>query len=198
MAVTLIIRLATYKFTKKSAMQSENLKIAKPELDKVEKKYANKKDQESIMKKQQDTMLIYKKYNINPLSGCLFALMQIPLFFAFYEALQRLPLIYEETFLGLNLGVTPSVGIGNGNFIYLLLVVITVSASYYSFKLNSGANMSPEMASQMKIMRYVLLVSIGLASFNFASGLAIYWITNNSFTIIQNLLVKRRKEKDVK
>lgn len=79
-----------YPITKKSAMQSENLKKAQNDLQKLEKKYAGKQDQESMMQKSQEMMLIYKKYNINPMSGCIFALIQIPLFFAFYEAMNRI------------------------------------------------------------------------------------------------------------
>ena len=91
-----------YPLTRKSAMQSENLKLAQPELDKLEKKYKNRQDQESMMQKSQEMLLIYKKYQINPMAGCLYAFIQLPLFLAFYEALNRLPLIFEGTFLGLH------------------------------------------------------------------------------------------------
>lgn len=94
--LTLLIRLILYPVTKKTAMQSEVMKEAKPELDKLELKYRGKNDQESMMKKSQEMMMIYKKYNISPLSGCLFAFIQIPLFFAFYESLNRLPVLFER------------------------------------------------------------------------------------------------------
>jgi YidC/Oxa1 family membrane protein insertase len=51
-----------------------------------------------MMQKSQETMLVYKKYSINPISGCLFAVIQIPLFFAFYESLNRLQLFLKELF----------------------------------------------------------------------------------------------------
>ena len=105
--LTLAIRGILYPITKKTAMQSENMKKAKPKLDKLEQKYKGKTDQESMMQKSQEMMLIYKENNINPLSGCLFSLIQIPLFFAFYEALNRLPVIFEENFLGFQLGTSP-------------------------------------------------------------------------------------------
>ena len=120
--VTLLIRLVVYPLTNKAALQSELIKKAQPELDKLEKKYANKNDQESLMRKSQEMTLIYKKYNINPLSGCLFAFIQLPLFFAFLEAINRLPIIFEETFLGMQMGTTPWNGLLNQhNFVYLLL-----------------------------------------------------------------------------
>ena len=96
---TILIRLIVFPFTKKSALQSENLKKAKPELDKLEKKYAGKNDQQAMMAKSQEMMMIYKKYEISPLSGCLFAFIQIPLFFAFLEAINRIPFLFEGNFL---------------------------------------------------------------------------------------------------
>ena len=70
--------MVTLRLTKKTAMQSENMKLAQPELTKLEKKYKNRNDQESLMMKNQEMLGIYKKYNINPMSGCLFAFIQIP------------------------------------------------------------------------------------------------------------------------
>ena len=93
--------------TKKTAMQSENLKKAQSDIDRINKKYENKQDQQSQMQKSQELMLIYKKYDINPLSNCLFAFIQIPLLFAFIEAINRTPAIFEGKFLGLHLGITP-------------------------------------------------------------------------------------------
>lgn len=190
---TLLIRGIVWPFTKKTAMQSENLKLAKPELDKLEKKYANKQDQESMMMKSQEMMMIYKKYNINPLSGCLFSFIQIPLFFAFYEAISRIPVIFEETFLGFQLGTSPLIAVTKGHYHYLIFIVLIAAATYYSFKLNSGASMSKEQEKQMKSMSKVMVVVMTFTSFSISSGIAIYWVTSNVFTIIQNLLVKRMK-----
>lgn len=190
---TILIRLVMYPFTKKQAMQSENLKLARPELDKLEKKYNNRTDQESMMQKSQEMMLIYKKYNINPLSGCLFSFIQIPLFFAFLEAINRIPVIFEETFLGLfQLGTSPAVAVfSQGKIYYAIFIVIIAAATYYSFKLNSGAAMSREQEAQMKSMTNMMVIFMTIAAFSISTGIAIYWTISNLFTIVQNLLVKR-------
>lgn len=192
---TLLIRAIAWPFTKKQAMQSENLKEAKPELDKLEKKYANKQDQESMMMKSQEMMAIYKKHNINPTSGCLFSFIQIPLFFAFYEAISRIPVIFEETFLGFQLGTSPLIAVTKGEYHYLIFIVLIAAATYFSFKLNSGASMSKEQEQQSKTMSKVMIVMMTFTSFSISSGIAIYWITSNVFTIFQNLLVKKIKKK---
>ena len=193
--LTILIRLILYPVTKKAAMQSENLKKAKPELDNLEKKYTNKNSQDEMMRKSQEMLIIYKKYNINPMSGCLFSLIQIPLFFAFFEAMNRLPAIFEENFLGLQLGTSPSIGIQNGQYYYVILIVLVSLVTYFSFKLNSGASMNPESEKQMKMMSNFSIILIGIASITMSAGIELYWIANSLFTVIQNLLVKRGKQK---
>lgn len=192
---TLIIRGVVYPFTKKAAMQSEMLKQAKPELDKLEKKYKDKTDQESMMKKSQEMLMIYKKYNINPMSGCLFSLIQLPLFFAFYEAISRIPALFEENFLGFQLGTSPAVAVfSQGKYYYLIFIVLIFFATYFSFKLNSGASMSKEQEKSMKTMSNFMVVFMTFVSFSISSGIAIYWITSNVFTIVQNLIVKKERK----
>ena len=96
MLLGIILRLILLPMSKKTMAMNENMKKAKPELDKLEKKYRNKTDQQSMMMKSQEMMLIYKKYNISPVSSCLIAFIQLPILFAFLEAIQRVPVIFEE------------------------------------------------------------------------------------------------------
>lgn len=189
---TLIIRLIAYPITNKTAVQSENMKKAKPELDKLEKKYADKLDRESQMQKAQELMIIYKKYNISPASGCLLAFIQLPLFFAFLEAINRVPAIFEKKFLSLQMGTNPSVGIANGNYYYIILIILIIGTTYFSFK-NTLKDQSTQVASQMKFTIYFMLFFIAIASITLPTAIAIYWITSSLFTIVQNEIVKRKK-----
>ena len=186
--VSLLIRLVAFPITQKTAVQSEMMKNAKPELDKLEQKYKDKNDQESLMKKNQEMMAIYKKYKINPVSGCLFSLIQLPLFIGFLEAINRVPAIFEEKLLFFQLGTTPKTAIFSGQIVYILLILIVAVTTYYSFKLNAVAMNSNE---QSKTMTRVMVIMITVMGFVMTSALNIYWITTNLFTIAQNLLVKR-------
>lgn len=190
--ITLLIRLVLFPITRKTAMQSENMKKIQPQMQKLEKKYKGKEnDQQAMMMKSQEMMALYKQYNINPFSSCLFSFIQIPLFFAFFEALNRLPIIFEGNLGPFTLGMTPGVALGNGNYFYIIIVVLVILSTFFSFKLNTTASMSEEQASQMKTMMNVMIVMIAVSSFTVATSIALYWITNSTFTIIQNLLVKR-------
>ena len=190
--VSLAIRLVAFPVTRKTAMQSELIKKAQPELNKIQKKYQGKEDQESIMKQNQEILMVYKKYNINPMAGCLFSMLQLPLFIAFFEAVQRTPALFEDKFLGLQLGTTPVAGITTATFYaYIILMVIIALSTFFSFKMNSTGNMQDPSMKMMPIMMSGMIIVTALFM---PSGLGIYWATSNMFTIVQNILVKRSKE----
>ena len=190
--VSLAIRLIAFPITRKTALQSELMKKAQPEIERIQKKYKDKQDQESMMKQNQELLAVYQRYNINPMSGCLFSMLQLPLFIAFFEAIQRTPAIFEDVFLGLQLGTTPAVGITSATFyMYAILVILIGTTTYLSFKMNSTGNMQDP---SMKMMPYMMTGMIIFTSLFMPSALGIYWITTNVFTIIQNILVKRSKE----
>ncbi len=209
--VTLLIRLILFPFTKKSVMQSENMKKAQKDLNKLEKKYKGQEnDREAQMRKGQEMMAIYKKYDINPAGGCLFAFIQLPLFFAFLESLNRLPIVFEGEFLGLNLGMSPFVKIfgnsfsfdklfasfGNGSFVYLILPILVCLSTYFSFKSNSTASGNDEQQQQMKTMMNVMLVFIVFTSFTMPTSIILYWVTGSIFTIAQTELIRRLKKNE--
>lgn len=208
--VTLLIRLLIFPISQKSAMQSENMKLASGDIQKLQKKYQGKTSQEDQMKQAQEMMAIYKKYGINPMSGCLFAFIQMPLFFAFLESLYRIPAVFEGKFLMFNLGTSPFNALfgtsfswnhflssfGSGQWVYILLPIIVGLATYFSFKMNSGLNTggNADQARQMKMMMNVMLVFIIFASFTMSVSIIIYWIVGSLFTIVQSYIIRRKKD----
>lgn len=187
----LLIRLVLYPLTRKTAMQSELIKKASPELEKLEKKYKDKTSTEDQQRKAQEMMLIYQKYQINPISGCLLSFLQIPLVMAYNEAINRTPIIFEGNFLSLNLGTTPWTAITHGKYIYIILIVLIFLTTLVSFK--KTLKDQSAQAQNMKFSLYFMLAIITYASFTMSSALGIYWVTSSLFTIIQNLLVERKK-----
>ncbi len=196
--VTLLLRFLIFPVTAKTAQQSENMKSAKPDLEELEKKYKNKNDKDEMMKKGQEQLQIYKKHNIKPLAGCMFAVIQIPLFFAFFQAINRVPVLFEENFLGIFvLKTTPLQAISAGELHYLIFVALIIVSTHYSFKLNKASTGVGEQAQQMeKIMKF-MIVFISFISFSLSVGIALYWIFNSTFTILQNLIIKKRRERKV-
>lgn len=195
---SILIRLIVYPLTKKSTMQTEQMKKIQPELDRLEKKYAGKdqNDREVMMMKSQEMMAIYKKNNFNPIAGCLPALLQLPLFIAFLDAINKVPAIFEEKFLLFHLGTTPMVGIKAGNWFYLILTVLVAVSTYFSMNkasqsaASSNAN-GVDMAKQTKMMMNMFTIMIIVMSVFMSSALNIYWVVSNCCTLLQNYLVKR-------
>ncbi len=186
---SILFRLSIFPLSQKAAKQSEAINKAKPDLDKIEKKYKDKKDNDSMMKKSQEMAMVYKKYNINPISGCLTTFIQLPLFIAFLEAINRVPAIFEEKFILFQLGTTPMVGLRGGSYYYIILTILVAVSTYYSiFK-------SPMVQGneQAKTMNKVMIVMIVTMSIFMSSALNIYWIVTNLFMVVQNLLMKKKK-----
>ena len=198
MILGLLIRVILFPLSRKSTMQSENMKKAQPELNNIEKKYESliknapgDKVSELNMAKSQETMMIYKKYGINPVSGCLVALIQLPIFFAFLEAINRVPAIFEDTLMGMRLGMTPFKGIASGQFyLYIILLVLIIASTYFSMK-GSMSQGSGEVAKQMAFMSKAMMIVIAVASLNLPTAIALYWIVTNAFQIVQTLVTKK-------
>ena len=188
---SILIRLVVFPLTRKMAMQSELLKEAQKDMKRIEKKYENKTDQASMMKKSQEMSMVYKKHGINPMTSCLASFIQIPLFFAFFEAINRTPAIFEEKFLFLQLGTTPMIAIQKGNILYLVLVLLIGATTYLSFKMNTQDTAATQNMKNMPVMMTIMIVFMGLFM---PAALGVYWITTNLFTICQNILVKRSKK----
>lgn len=193
MIIGLIIRIIMLPISAKTAKQQENMKKIQPEMSRIEKKYENKTDQESMMKKSQETLALYQKYNINPMSSCLVSFIQLPLFFAFLEAINRVPAIFENYFWKFQLGTTPLIGIKDGNYYYVILIILILVFTALSFK-QSMASMSSssEQVKQTKYMLIFMTVFIGIASFQLPSAIALYWVVTNAFNVIQMNLMKKR------
>ncbi|MEG2726958.1 MAG: YidC/Oxa1 family membrane protein insertase [Bacilli bacterium] len=199
MIIGFLMRLLMYPLTKKSTSMNDNMQKIQPEMKALEKKYKNRDDKESQMLKSQEMMQIYKKNNVSPVSGCLFSFLQIPIFFAFYESIQRVPVFFEETLWKFHLGTTPYEGMfKEGNYWYIIIIVLIIAATYFSFQNMNTAAIDDAQAKQMKMMNKFMIIFISFVSFTLPTALALYWIVSNLFTVIQNLVIKKSSHKKPK
>ena len=190
--ITVILRFILFPFTKKMALQSEMMKQASPELERIRKKYEGKTDEASLMRQNQELIMVYKKYNFNPLSSCLVSFIQLPLFLAFFEAINRVPAIFEDKFIGLQLGTTPLVGFGTSTFyVYIILIVLIGATTIYTFKMSGATSQDPSM----KMMPVMMSVMIIFTALFMPSALGIYWVTQNLFMIVQNTITAKGAKK---
>jgi YidC/Oxa1 family membrane protein insertase len=196
--VGLLIRLILLPFSYKTHKQSKNMQKVQSEMQKIEYKYRGRDDKDSMMMKSQEMMELYKKHNVNPMSGCLIAFLQLPIFFAFLQAINRVPAIFEDKLFGFNLGMTPYIGLSKGNYLYLLLIILIAVSTYFSFKYSMKStgtmNNSKDSKDQMTMMTNIMVVLIVITSFSLSTALSLYWITTYAFIAVQTYVFKRLTE----
>lgn len=199
--IGLAIRLILMPISRKTMRQSSNMKKAQPEIARIEKKYAGKTDNESMLAKSQEMMLVYKKYNISPFGSCLLAFIQLPLFFAFLQAINRTPAIFEDTFLGLTLGQTPMKGLFEYHqWAYIIIITLIILTTYLSFRnsMSTTQTGNQDMERQMQFIFKFMIIMISVASLYLSTAIALYWIATNGFVVLQNFIFKKIDEREEK
>ena len=122
--------------------------------------------------------------------------MQIPLFFAFLDAINEVPAIFEGNLFGMHLGMTPWKGLAEGQYIYIVLIFLIVATTYISFKNSMKTSQNNEMMKQMNAMFMFMIISISIASFSLPTAIAFYWIVTNGFAVIQNNVIRKVLEQE--
>lgn len=199
--MTLVFRIAMIPLYKKQIQSQAEMAVIQPELKVIQNKYKGKKDQDSKIKQNQETQALYKRHKINPLAGCLPMLIQMPLLFAFYDAIQNL-LMYGDAALPLYGDSAASLssiflGIDMSKPSIIVAVLAAVSTYYSTHVATLGAPKpvkdpskpsGPDMMTSMKIVMPIMILMMGL---QFPAALAVYWLTGNIVTIVQTLVLKR-------
>jgi YidC/Oxa1 family membrane protein insertase len=102
-AVTIFIKLITLTFTIKSTVATQKMQVLQPELNKIQKKYEGKKDDQSRMAMGQEMQALYTKHNVNPLGTILVTFIQLPIILAMWQAVQRSESVLNGTLFGASL-----------------------------------------------------------------------------------------------
>lgn len=181
--LTIVIKAILAPLTVKQIKSMRGMQALQPKIKELQKKYKN-----DPKKLQEEMGRLYKELGINPLSGCLPLLVQMPFLIAIFYALRDFP--YEagyEAFLWLpNLSVP--------DHLYILPVLSALSTYVMSKQSGSAAGGA---AGQQKIMQIFMPLFIGYISLNFASGLVIYWVVSNIFQMIQQFFIYRNDNKEI-
>lgn len=172
--LTILIKIIFYPLTKHSLSSMNDMKKVQPQMAIIKEKY--KDDKQRMNKEMMD---LYKRHKINPLSGCLPMLLQIPVFIGLYEAL----------YVAIELRHAP---------FFLWITDLSAKDPFYISPLLMGGTMflqqkmSPTSMdpTQSKMMMFMPLI-FTIMFLNFPSGLVIYWLVNNVLTIGQQYLIRR-------
>ena len=177
--LTIAIKAVLAPLTAKQVKSMKGMQKLQPKMKEIQQKYKN-----DPQKAQQEIAKMYKEMGVNPLSGCLPLLVQMPFLISIFYALQNYP--YDpayESFLWL-----PSLGAADHLYI---LPVLSALSTYVMSRQTATDN-----SGQQKIMQIVMPLFIGYISLNFPSGLVIYWVVSNLFQLVQQFFIYRNDNKE--
>jgi len=175
--VTILVRFLVLPLMITQIKSTKAMQQLQPEIKAIRDKY-----KDNSQKIQEETMKLFQKHNVNPLSGCLPLLIQMPILIAFYHAIMRNPHIADSSFLWLQLGEKDP--------FYILPVLAAVTTYLQTKMMSAGTSTTPQAAQQQKLMTIMMPAMILFFSIQFASALALYWVVGNIFTIVQTKMVK--------
>ena len=189
--LTLCVRMAMFPLGRKQAMSAKKMQDLQPWLKELQEKY--KDDKETLTK---ETWALYKRHGVNPVGGCLPALIQLPIFVGLWQALNNSVHLRHASFLYIeNLAAPdmlwrfPTTVPLLGDYLNVLPFVV-VALMLVQTKLFSPPATTPEAEAQQKMMKY-MMVFMAFMFYKVPSGLGIYFITSSLWQISERLLLPK-------
>ena len=185
--VTILIKLLFWPIAQKGLKSMKNMQKIQPKMAKLKEKYKNDKT-----RLNEEMMILYKTYKVNPVGGCLPMVLQIPVFFALYKVLlQAIELRHAPFMLWItDLSAPDRLMIGL-DIPYLGGIPVLTLLMGASMFLQQRMTPTPVDATQAKIMMF-LPVIFTFMFLNFASGLVLYWFINNLLSIVQQHIINKQ------
>lgn len=189
--LTVIIKIITYPLTMKSLTSSRRMQEVQPIMKEVQAKYKDNPE-----KLNQEMMEVYRRYKVNPVSGCLPLIIQIPIFYAFFNTLRNAvdlkgaPFFLWVTDLSkpdalFDLGFTiPFINASSFNLLPLVMTAV------WAVQMITGQPTGAVKSEQQKLMMLMPIV-FGFLLYNMPSGLVIYWTVNTLLTLVQQIVMNR-------
>ena len=200
--MTIVVRILMSPAVYKSYLSSARMKVLRPEMKAINEKLPGK---ENAMKRQQETMALQRKAGVSPLSGCIPALVQMPIFFALFKFFPTNIELRQKSFLWVNdlssYDVVTQLPFDipmYGNHISLFPILASIAIFFY-MKMNQSQQMNmqapaqegmPDMQKMMKYMIYLSPVFMLIFFNNYASSLSLYYFISNLLTIAIMLVIK--------
>jgi len=192
--LSIFLNIILFPLTLKSFQSMQKMQALHPQMEKLKKLH-----KDNPQKLNKEIMELYKKYKINPFSGCLPMLLQMPIFIALYQALMKSFELWRTKFLWIqDLSAPDAVRIpitlpivGNSiNILPLIMVAAMVVQQKMSSKTMGGA-VTEEQQQQQKMMLIIMPIMFGFIFYNMPSGLVLYWVVNTTLTIVEQMAIMK-------
>ena len=191
--MTIIVRLLMSPVTYKSYVSQIKMKVLRPDIEAISAKF-----KDDAVKRQQETMSLYTRAGANPMSGCIPALIQLPVFYALFSFFPVAFVLRDKSFLWaddlssfdsiLDLGFNIPF---YGDHVSLFPILASVAIFFYT-KMTTGQQPMPQQPGMpnMKIIMYLMPLMMLFFFNNYASGLSLYYFVSNLLTIILMIVIK--------
>ncbi|MCB0771410.1 MAG: membrane protein insertase YidC, partial [Flavobacteriales bacterium] len=194
LVLTLVIKLLLMPLTYKNFVSSAKMRVLKPEIDTINEKH---KDGDAL-KKQQATMDLYRKAGVNPASGCLPMVVQMPILYAMFRFFPASIELRQQSFLWADdlstydsvLSLPFTVPLGYGSHVSLFTILMAASTMIYT-AINSKQMPTQQGMPNMKLMMYLFPVMMLFFMNSLPAGLSYYYLLANVISILQMTLFKR-------
>jgi YidC/Oxa1 family membrane protein insertase len=189
LVLTILLKIVLFPVAYKTYLSSARMRLLKPEVDEIGLKYPKKED---AMKKQQATMALYKKAGVNPMSGCIPILLQMPILIAMFRFFPASIELRQQSFLWAN-DLSSYDSIANlpfnipfyGDHVSLFTLLMTISTIFYTYLNNKMMGTGSQQMPGMKTMMYLMpIMFLGIFN-NYSSGLSYYYLLVNLITFAQ-------------
>ena len=193
--MTIVIKLIISPLTFKSYMSSAKMKVLKPELEKINAKYPRKED---ALKKQQETMALYKKTGVSMFGGCLPMLLQFPILFAMFKFFPASFELRQQGFLWCKdlsaydsiLDLPFNIPL-YGDHVSLFALLMGVSMYFYARMSLDQMPSGSQMAGMKGMQLYFMPIFFTMICNNFSSGLSYYYMLSNIITLLMTLTIRK-------
>ena len=171
--LTVCVRIVLFPLTWKQFRSAQHMQLLQPKIKELQAKF--KGDKQRL---QQETMKLYQEHRVNPFASCLPLVLQLPVFFCLYYAIRGTPELRNAHFLWLTLGKPDP---------YFILLLLYVVSQLISTELSLQYTTDSRQKWMMRAMPLFFVVVL----LRFPSGLFVYWVTTNIWTIGQQLIIKK-------
>ncbi|MGI6718690.1 MAG: membrane protein insertase YidC [Bacteroidales bacterium] len=198
LVLTILLKIVLFPVTYKSYLNGARTRALKPEMDAINKKYPNSED---AMAKQQEIMALYKKFGVNPMSGCLPMLLQFPILIAMFRffpvsfELRQQPFLWADDLSSYDSILDLPFNIPfYGDHISLFALLMAASTIIYTMINNK--NMGQQSQPGIKFMTYAMpILFLGIFN-NYSSGLSYYYLLVNLISFLQMFIISKIKPQE--
>jgi len=194
--MTIFIKIVVLPFAYKSYSSSAKMQALKPFMEKINAKYPK---QEDAMKKQQETMALYKKAGVSPMGGCLPMLLQMPILWAMFRffpasiELRQQPFLWAEDLSAYDDIISWNTSILGMDHISLFALLMAVSMFFYSkiMQQQTTAGNDPNAKMMQAMSLYMMPIMMFFICNNLSSGLSYYYLLSNLITMLETFIIRK-------